>query len=100
MTLSSLRELRYGPPERMQCRGCYCNCPPPYGFGRKGNKICWSYGPNGATLEDMIAYDFRTRCFYNNLPPYKEPPPSLGNRLRDHVLRILAKKTAMRDLDT
>ena len=47
----------------------------------------------------MIKYDFRTRCFYHELPPYKEPQPSLGERLRTHVDQILAKKTAMRDLD-
>jgi hypothetical protein len=47
----------------------------------------------------MIKYDFRTRCFYHELPPYKEPQPSFGQRLRAHVDQILAKKAAMRDLD-
>jgi hypothetical protein len=47
----------------------------------------------------MIKYDFRTRCFYHELPPYKEPRPSLGERLRARVGQILAKKAAMCDLD-
>lgn len=99
MALPSLRILRYGPPVRPACRGCACYCPAPYGFGYGRNKICWAYGPNGATLEDMIKYDFRTRCFYHELPPYKEPQPSLGERLRARVGQILAKKAAMCDLD-
>jgi len=94
----ALRTLVFGTPPRPSCRGHACFCEYPYGFGPRRNKICWTYGPNGASLDDMIKYDFRTRYCYDNLPPYKEPPPSLGERLRTHVEHILAKKAAMRDL--
>jgi hypothetical protein len=99
MATTSLRTLVFGTPPRPSCKGNTCFCERPYGFKRGGNKICWTYGPNGATLDDMIKYDFRNRCYYANLPAYKDPPPSLGERLRTHVEHILAKKTAMRDLN-
>jgi len=46
----------------------------------------------------MVKYDFATRYLYPYLPAFRDPAPSLGERLRTHVDRILAKKAAMRDI--
>jgi len=74
------------------CGGYSCRCLRPYGFRWGGNRICQYYGPMFASVDDMIKYDFREKYKYRL-------PLSLEQRLHRWVKHVLAKKTAMRDLE-
>ncbi len=86
-----LSELR-GDYSHLDCGRYSCCCLRPYGFGWGGNRICKYYGTFCASIEDMIKYDFSGKDRYNL-------PLSFEQRLHRWVKHVLAKKTAMRDLE-